>query len=263
MLYQGKDPRGHETSRTYRSCPARQFGDFDDSAALRDLNAPAGSRRLDLVCASRRSGVDDDLDAIALHRCPRSTISFFQVPSSHESAEIVRPSRNNVVMSKRVRSSLYFPAADLETALRQIAELRVHTVIFDVEPLATFWDTDEASLSRGIDLVFDRTARLCDVAVVGFATNSARRPVAWRGPNGHRIFYLANALKPLRIAPYRGLPGPGAVVGDQVATDGILARRLGYAFIHYRPVLDRLPAGPRLMRQLGRPLRRVLFEVSG
>jgi hypothetical protein len=37
------------------------------------------------------------------------------------------------------------------------------------------------------------------------------------------------------------------VIGDQVATDGMLARRLGYTFLHYRPGLERVPViiGPR------------------
>lgn len=37
------------------------------------------------------------------------------------------------------------------------------------------------------------------------------------------------------------------------------ARRLGYTFLHYRPHLDRTPAGPWLMNQCGRLLRPLLF----
>jgi predicted HAD superfamily phosphohydrolase YqeG len=47
--------------------------------------------------------------------------------------------------------------------------------------------------------------------------------------------YLASAVKPLRTAAYRALPRPGAVIGDQLSTDGLLARRLGYTFLHWRP----------------------------
>jgi predicted HAD superfamily phosphohydrolase YqeG len=78
-----------------------------------------------------------------------------------------------------------------------------------------------------------------------------------------RVFYVAGARKPASIRPYQGLPRPGAVVGDQLATDGVLARRLGYAFIHYRPSLERIPLGPKLMNQLGRPLRPLLFVRRG
>lgn len=57
-----------------------------------------------------------------------------------------------------------------------------------------------------------------------------------------------------------GLPSPGAVVGDQVATDGLLAWRLGYVFlqlVHDRAVV---PAGPRLLAVVGLPVRRLLFH---
>jgi hypothetical protein len=59
--------------------------------------------------------------------------------------------------------------------------------------------------------------------------------------------YVASAGKPLRTASYRVLPRPGAVIGDQVATDGLLARRLGYTFLHWSPPLTGVPLGPRLM----------------
>ena len=49
------------------------------------------------------------------------------------------------------------------------------------------------------------------------------------------------------------------VIGDQLATDGALARRLGYAFLQYHPDLGGLPAGPRLMDWCGQALRPMLF----
>ena len=49
------------------------------------------------------------------------------------------------------------------------------------------------------------------------------------------------------------------VIGDQIATDGILARRLGYVFVQYSPPLGRIPAGPRLMDRLGQLVRPLLF----
>ena len=88
--------------------------------------------------------------------------------------------------------------------------------------------------------------------VVVFATNSARRPSAIPSLPGVQVTYLASAGKPVRTAPYRALPRPGAVIGDQVATDGLLARRLGYTFLHWNPRLARVPLRPRLMGLLGR-----------
>jgi len=71
--------------------------------------------------------------------------------------------------------------------------------------------------------------------------------------------YLASASKPFQISPYLGFPRPGMVIGDQVATDGILARRLGYTFVLFDPQLREEPAGPRLMGAAGRLVRPLLF----
>jgi hypothetical protein len=98
------------------------------------------------------------------------------------------------------------------------------------------------------------------VQVVVFATNSDRRPSAMPSVPGVRMVYLASAGKPLRTAPYRAFPRPGAVIGDQVATDGLLARRLGYTFLHWSPRLAGVPLGPRLMQLLGR-LAQPLFRT--
>jgi hypothetical protein len=49
------------------------------------------------------------------------------------------------------------------------------------------------------------------------------------------------------------------VIGDQVATDGILARRIGYTFVLFNPQLAAVPAGPRLMGAAGRIMRPLLF----
>jgi hypothetical protein len=140
-----------------------------------------------------------------------------------------------------------------------LAALRARTIIFDVEPLVAFWDTDQAALVDGIATVLAAVGP-AEPDSVFFATNSVRRPpepptVAWA-----TVGYLASARKPLWLAPYRDLPRPGVVVGDQIATDGVLARRLGYAFVHYAPDLANIPLGPRLMRQIGRPALPLLFH---
>ena len=96
--------------------------------------------------------------------------------------------------------------------------------------------------------------------VVVFATNSARRPSAVPAGDGVEVRYLASAGKPARIAPYHDLPRPGAVAGDQVLTDGILAYRLGFIFLHYAPRQVGVPLGPALMRRGGELVRPVLFR---
>ena len=73
-------------------------------------------------------------------------------------------------------------------------------------------------------------------------------------------FHLASAEKPLRIVPYQGLPRPGAVAGDQVPTDGVLAYILGFTFLHYMPELTGVPLGPGLMHRWGELVRPLLFR---
>lgn len=147
--------------------------------------------------------------------------------------------------------------------LLRVRELSARTVIFDVEPLVAYWDSGQEALDQGVATVVSWTGLVAGLQVLCFATNSARRPSVVPGGEGVRVIYLASAGKPMRMAPYRGFPRPGVVIGDQVATDGILARRLGYAFVQYRPQLDGVPAGPRLMGGLGWLVRPVLFTRPG
>lgn len=144
-------------------------------------------------------------------------------------------------------------------------DLSARTIVLDVEPLVAYWNTGQDVLDAGIAQVLGEVAAGPDVAVVCFSTNSARRPSAVPGPGGPgpRVVYVASARKPFRTAPYRDFPRPGVVIGDQVATDGLLARRLGYTFLHYCPDLADAPAGPRFMSDLGRPLEPLLFTRHG
>lgn len=173
----------------------------------------------------------------------------------------------------------YERSADPRDLLRRARDLSARTIILDVEPLVACWDSGQEALDAGIAHVLGQIAVGPGLLVVCFATNSGRRPSAASlasaspasasgagvsrgdasGDRGPRVVYLASAGKPLRTAPYRGFPRPGVVIGDQTATDGILAWRLGYAFLHYRPDLAHVPSGPRLMGELGRPLQPLLF----
>jgi predicted HAD superfamily phosphohydrolase YqeG len=137
--------------------------------------------------------------------------------------------------------------------------LQAKTLVFDVEPLVAFWRTDHSTLADGITAVLVATAGAAPDSVV-FATNSARRPPTPPAATWAKTDYLASARKPLRVAAYRDLPRPGVVIGDQTATDGILAWRLGYTFVHYTPQHTNMPLGPRLMHQVGRPIRPLLFR---
>jgi hypothetical protein len=150
---------------------------------------------------------------------------------------------------------------ELDEVLDRAGKLAVATIIFDVEPLVSWWDNTQESLDWGVAMVAGKVSTLPTVRALVFATNSVRRPSALPVPatGGIAVSYLASAAKPLRTAPYRDLPRPGAVVGDQVPTDGLLARRLGYTFLHYQPRLDDIPLGPRVMHRLGRAALPLLF----
>ena len=157
----------------------------------------------------------------------------------------------------------YEQLTELRGVLARARALSVRTMIFDIEPLVAWWDTGQESLDEGIAAVVSGLGDLPDLRVLVFATNSARRPSAIPSVPGVRVMYLASAGKPFRLAPYRGLPRPGAVIGDQVATDGLLARRLGYTFFPWRPRLTGMPPGPRLMNFLGWLAKPVVFMRKG
>jgi len=154
--------------------------------------------------------------------------------------------------------SRYERLGGLDEALDRIQKLSVQTVIFDVEPLIASWDSSQQALDRGVTEVLSRAAAVPGLKVICFSTNSLRRPSVIPAGTEARVVYLAAAGKPLRTSWYRDFPRPGAVIGDQVATDGILARRLGYTFLQCRPT-DDLPAGPRMMHGLGSLVRPLVF----
>jgi predicted HAD superfamily phosphohydrolase YqeG len=150
-------------------------------------------------------------------------------------------------------TSAYECIPETRDLLRRAGELSAKTIIFDVEPLVAPWNGSQETLDRGVLTVLDQVARAVPgLDAVCFATNSARRPSTVPARVGIQVTYLALAGKPFRTAPYRKLPRPGIVIGDQLATDGILARRLGYTFLHYCPPMTDAPMGARLMRLCGR-----------
>jgi len=79
------------------------------------------------------------------------------------------------------------------------------------------------------------------------------------GPTGAQVVYHAAARSPLRTKPYRALPSLGVWVGDQIATDGLLARASDTPFCTTSPQLARDASRPRENEMLGRPLRLILF----
>jgi hypothetical protein len=154
----------------------------------------------------------------------------------------------------------YESCARPDEVLSAARKRSVRTLIVDIEPFVSWWDGPQESLDAGVARVADLVSTVPTVRALVFATNSARRPSAVPAARGIAVSYLALALKPVRTMPYRGLPRPGAVVGDQVHTDGLLAGRLGFTFLHYQPELAGAPLGPRLMHRLGRAALPLLFK---
>jgi predicted HAD superfamily phosphohydrolase YqeG len=156
----------------------------------------------------------------------------------------------------------YEEFGDEQEMLDRLRQLSPRTLIIDIEPLVAYWDGTQDALDRGIARVLDLVAAVPGMAVVCFATNSARRPAVQPSRTGVDVVYLASARKPVQTAPYRGFPRPGAVIGDQVLTDGLLAKRLGYAFLHFRAPLTGAPVRTQLLHGLGRLARRPLFGLG-
>ena len=154
----------------------------------------------------------------------------------------------------------YVRVTGLAGLFAEARELSVRTMIFDVEPLVAPWHGSQESLDQGIARILGDARTVPSLRVVVFATNSARRPTAVPAWDGLQVRYLASAGKPLRTAPYHHLPRPGAVAGDQLPTDGILAHRLGFTFLHYAPEPAGVPFGPGLMHRWGELVRPVLFR---
>ena len=156
----------------------------------------------------------------------------------------------------------YERLAGLDEALARVQQLSVQTVIFDIEPLIAHWDSGQEALDQGVAHVLTRADAVPGLKVVCFATNSLRRPSSVMPSTKVRAVYLAAAGKPLRISQYQDFPRPGAVVGDQMATDGILARRLGYTYLECPPP-DHMPLGPRMMHGLGSLVGPLVFTGHG
>jgi predicted HAD superfamily phosphohydrolase YqeG len=154
----------------------------------------------------------------------------------------------------------YARVSGLDELVSQLGLIGARTVIVDVEPMVAYWDSGQQLLDRGVALVTRAVAETPGVQVVCLATNSLRRPSALAAIEGVRLEYRASAAKPLRTRPYRNFPRPGVVVGDQLVTDGALARRLRYAFVQFCQPAGRPPAGPWLMAQIGHAVRPLLFS---
>ena len=89
--------------------------------------------------------------------------------------------------------------------MRRAGELRARTLIFDVEPLAAYWDGGHQALDQGIARVLTEVAALPNAQVVCFATSSQRRPsveLAVRASGWCTWPRLASRCAPRRITAF-------------------------------------------------------------
>ncbi|HEY7430527.1 MAG TPA: hypothetical protein VH641_07330 [Streptosporangiaceae bacterium] len=157
----------------------------------------------------------------------------------------------------------YVRCDSLAEALQVAARLAAKTVVLDVEPQIAHWETGQETLDHGVKRLLDDIAALPGVAVVCFATNARRRPSFTPASQKFQVFYFASAEKPFRISRFKSFPTPGVLIGDQILTDGVLARRLGYTFVHCMPAVAEAPRGPWLLNRSGQLVRRLLFTEPG
>jgi hypothetical protein len=150
--------------------------------------------------------------------------------------------------------------SDLDDVADVCSKLRIVTLVLDVEPMIARWGTSLQVLSGSIaatsERLFDAVGTLRSLV---FVTNSARRLPESAPP---RVLLRGRAHKPWQTSWARDLNRPVAVVGDMVLTDGLLAVRLGAAFLHY-PLQPGTPRWPRWQALLGVPLVRLLFTDLG
>jgi hypothetical protein len=137
----------------------------------------------------------------------------------------------SVAIVRRTRldpASNYVRNTGLADLFAEVRELSVRTMIFDVETAGRALERQSGVTRSGHSTHLGDIPTVPSIRAVVFPTNSAYRPPAVPACDGLQVRYLASAEKPLRTAPCQDFPRPGAVAGDQLSTDGILAYPLGF-----------------------------------
>src|SRR5256885_5336310 len=102
-------------------------------------------------------------------------------------------------MGKNVLRISYYECTSADEVFQYITEHAPRTVIFDVEPLVAYWNTDTVTLDKGLSYFVARTADIPSVQAIGFATNSHRRPSTLPASSNVYVLYRADVLKPFRV----------------------------------------------------------------
>jgi hypothetical protein len=161
------------------------------------------------------------------------------------------------------RGELGITAVKVGSARQAIALLHRSrpTGLMSLTAPAVTIDADTGAIPVGIDgeAVTMPTPVRCSIRRRALRVRLPRNRPGVQPPGAPVDWARSSAHKPVQITPYLSFPRPGVVIGDQVLTDGLLAKRLGYAFLHYRAPLTGAPIGPQLLCRLGRLARRPVF----
>jgi predicted HAD superfamily phosphohydrolase YqeG len=130
------------------------------------------------------------------------------------------------------------------------------------EELVLVVDADNTLVPQGADLEVFRSGVTAAIERFTAHPNVARIVVLTNGPDRGVPSMIHRGNKPWTTRRRLGLDRGDRVwvVGDQILTDGILARRLGATFVHL--AIDVTDEDPRqaIMRRIGRWLRHLLFR---
>ncbi|MER7245642.1 hypothetical protein [Kribbella sp. NPDC000426] len=144
-----------------------------------------------------------------------------------------------------------------ESALDVCLSYRPEVLVLDAEPLLIDWQVPDGHWHVSLADLVSR-ARAGGVRTLLVVTNSRRAfPGLDRALTGNLI---TRAWKPWTSRRRLNLMhngAPGVVCGDVALTDGLLAVRLGYTFVHLQ-VADR-PLYPRVQDRIGHWLTRRAF----
>jgi len=131
---------------------------------------------------------------------------------------------------------------------------RPRILILDIEPLLIDWKAPDGAWSLRPEDLLDAVSG-SGVQTLRLVSNSRRSFAAL--PEGLADNLVMRAWKPwtsLRRLRLDDAEQPGVVCGDVSLTDGLLAARLGFVFVHLE--IDRRPLYPALQDFCGPLLRR-------
>lgn len=136
----------------------------------------------------------------------------------------------------------------LPALLATLTTLNPATLVLDVDPMVTPWNSPpELFAQRADELASMIRLAVPDISVIVFASNSPRY-----GLLPHEgINLISPAWKPWTTSYLRSAARPLVVVGDQILTDGLLARRAQGTFLHWQGG-GPTPLWPRLQKLLGK-----------